>query len=144
MCRRRHQDGQVLINTLMKLQQLLLAYEFDEIMPAINQMFPGTSKYREPLQKAYDILTNMTPVASGKTIRYKIMDVPGGKGEQYMGANDADFRGSWEVSLGKEVSRERGVDLSDVEVLANCLVNLCFLGDYPREFETAHKALLKR
>ncbi|ERK39954.1 hypothetical protein [Segatella baroniae] len=128
----------------MKLQQLLLAYEFDEIMPAINQMFPGTSKYREPLQKAYDILTNMTPVASGKTIRYKIMDVPGGKGEQYMGANDADFRGSWEVSLGKEVSRERGVDLSDVEVLANCLVNLCFLGDYPREFETAHKALLKR
>ena len=25
----------------MKLQQLLLAYEFDEIMPIINDMFPG-------------------------------------------------------------------------------------------------------
>ena len=40
----------------MKLQQLLLAYEFDEIMPIINDMFPGTAKYRKPLKTAYDDL----------------------------------------------------------------------------------------
>ncbi|HEY9542810.1 hypothetical protein [Prevotella sp.] len=128
----------------MKLQQLFLAYEFDEIMPIINEMFPGTSKYREPLQQAYEILTTMKPVASKKTIRYKIMDAPGSKNEHYIGANDVDFRGPWEVSLGKDVSRERGVDLSDADVLANCLVNLCFLGSYPKEFEKAHQALLKQ
>ena len=79
----------------MKLQQLLLAYEFDEIMPIINDMFPGTAKYRKPLKTAYDIMTTLKPVASRKTIRYKIMDAPEGNGEQYMGASDADFRGLW-------------------------------------------------
>lgn len=127
----------------MKLQQLLLAYEFDEIMPIINDMFPGTAKYRKPLKTAYDIMTTLKPVASRKTIRYKIMDAPEGNGEQYMGASDADFRGLWEVSLGKEVTRERGVDLNDADVLANCLVNLCFLGTYPKEFEKAHRELLR-
>ncbi len=34
----------------MKLHQLLQAYEFDELMPVINEMFPGTAKYREPLK----------------------------------------------------------------------------------------------
>ena len=52
----------------MKLQQLLLAYEFDEIMPIINDMFPGTAKYRKPLKTAYDIMTTLKPVASRKTI----------------------------------------------------------------------------
>ena len=60
-----------------------------------------------------------------------------------MGAEDANFNGTWEVILGKEVSREKGVDLSDVEILANCLVNMCFISKYPRPFEEAHKALLK-
>lgn len=127
----------------MKLQQLFFAYDFDELMPIINEMFPGTSKYREPLKKAYDIMTTLKPVASKKSIHYKIMDAPGGNGEQYMGANDVDFRGTWEVSLGKDVTRERGVDLSDTDILANCLVNLCFLGTYPKEFEKAHQELLK-
>ena len=125
----------------MKLHQLLQAYEFDELMPVINEMFPGTAKYRAPLKVAYDMMVGMRPVSSSKSIRYKLIK---GKGEeQYMGAEDANFNGTWEVILGKEVSREKGVDLSDVEILANCLVNMCFISKYPRQFEEAHKALLK-
>ena len=124
----------------MKLYQLLQAYEFDELMPVINEMFPGTAKYREPLKTAYEMMLNMKPVASSKSIRYKIIK---GKGEeQYMGAEDANFKGNWEVLLGKEVSRERGVDLTDVEILANCLVNMCFIANCPRGFEEARKALM--
>ena len=115
----------------MKLHQLLQAYEFDELMPVINEMFPGTAKYRAPLKVAYDIMVGMRPVSSSKSIRYKLIK---GKGEeQYMGAEDANFNGTW----------EKGVDLSDVEILANCLVNMCFISKYPRPFEEAHKALLK-
>ena len=109
----------------MKLHQLIQAYEFDEIMPVINEMFPGTAKYRDQLSEAYNIMTSMRPVSSSKSIRYKIIK---GKGEeQYMGADDSNFNGPWEVTLGKDVSREKGVDLNDIEILANCLVNMCFI-----------------
>ena len=123
----------------MKLQKLLQAYDFDELMPEINDMFPGTTKYREQLKTAYDILTNMHAVESKKSIRYKIID--GEHNEKYMGAEDAGFECNWEVALGKDVSRERGVDLTDAQICANCLVNLCVLGKYPKEFEKAHRIL---
>lgn len=124
----------------MKLYQLLQAYEFDEIMIAVNDMFPGTKKYRSPLKKAYDILTSLRPVDSKKTIRYKILKDED-RAEQYMGAEDTCFTTTWEVYLGKSVSREHGVDLSDVELAANCLVNLCFLGTCPKEFEPYRQQL---
>lgn len=126
----------------MKLKQLFQAYEFEEIMPVINEMFPGTSKYREPLKVAYDILLDLEPIPSKKGILYKIIDNKA-NGETYMGADDNNFRSTWQVALGKSVSRAKGVTLSDAEVAANCLVNLCFLGKYPPEFEAAHKKLLK-
>ncbi|WP_091819622.1 hypothetical protein [Prevotella sp. kh1p2] len=126
----------------MKLIHLMQAYNFEEIMPVVNDMFPGTSKYREPLKKAYDILVKMKPVDSKKAIRYKVMHDEAGN-QNYMGAEDSCFTSTWEVSLGKEVSREKGVDLSDVELAANCLVNLCFLGKYPKEFEEARKQLMR-
>lgn len=125
----------------MKLHQLIQAYEFDEIMPVINEMFPGTAKYRDQLSEAYNIMTSMRPVSSSKSIRYKIIK---GKGEeQYMGADNSNFNGPWEVTLGKDVSREKGVDLNDIEILANCLVNMCFIGRYPQEFEKSHQLLLR-
>ena len=125
----------------MKLHQLIKAYEFDEIMPVINDMFPGTAKFRDQLNEAYSIMNSIHPVSSTKSIRYKLIN---GKGEeQYMGADDSSFNGPWEVTLGKDVSREKGVDLNDIEILANCLVNMCFIGKYPQEFEKAHQALLR-
>ena len=125
----------------MKLHQLVKAYQFDEIMPVINDMFPGTAKFRDQLNEAYSIMNSIHPVSSTKSIRYKLIN---GKGEeQYMSADDSSFNGPWEVTLGKDVSREKGVDLNDIEILANCLVNMCFIGKYPQAFEKAHQALLR-
>lgn len=126
----------------MQLHHLLQAYDFDEIMPVINEMFPGTSKFRKQLKQAYDLMMEMRPVPSKKSIRYKQMKAPDGK-YSYLGADDSCFTSTWEVSLGKDVSREPGVDLSEVELLANCFVNLCLLGQYPKAFESAHQIISK-
>ena len=77
-----------------------------------------------------------------KQLFHKIIDNKA-NGETYMGADDNNFRTTWQVALGKSVSRAKGVTLSDAEVAANCLVNLCFIGKYPPTFEAAHKKLLK-
>ena len=37
------------------LYDLLQAYEFDEIMPIITNMFPGTDKYEKPLREAWNL-----------------------------------------------------------------------------------------
>lgn len=120
---------------------MLMAYEFDELMPVINDMFPGTIKYRDQLKTAYDILIDMNAVESKKSIRYKIMKGEHAE-EQYMGAEDECFNCNWEVALGKDVTREHGVDLDDAQLCANCLVNLCFLGKCPKDFEPARRLLL--
>lgn len=126
----------------MKLQELLAGCDFDDIMAAIDQAFKGASTLRAPLKQAYDMLTTMPPVASKKSIRYKILWNPESD-EEYMGAEDSQFETTWEVCLGKEIVREDGVDLTDTEIAANCLVNLCLLGRYPKAFEEAHARLTK-
>lgn len=126
----------------MKLSYLLQAYNIDELMSVINDMFPGTGKFSAEFSQAYDILVNMTPVPTKKTIVYKVMD--GSKPEEsYIGAEDSCFNATWEVCLGKDVVRQRGADLNDAELAANCLVNLCLLGKYPASFEKAHQQLMK-
>ena len=124
------------------LYDLLQAYEFDEIMPIITNMFPGTDKYEKPLREAWNLLLSMNPVLSKKNIRYKLMK--GSRAEEsYMGAEDKDFDATWEVIIGKNLSREKGVDLSDTELLANCLVNICFIGHHPKAFDKAYNELIK-
>ncbi len=124
----------------MTLYELLQAYEFEEIMPVIVDMFPGTSKYEKPLREAYNLLLQMRPAPSKKSIRYKILKSENGN-EQYMGAEDRDFDTTWEACLGKQLQREKGVDLTDAELLANCLVNICFIARHPRAFEDAYQQL---
>ena len=34
----------------MKLQQLLQRYQFDDLMPVVADMFPGTGKFRAALE----------------------------------------------------------------------------------------------
>ncbi len=126
----------------MRLYELLQAYEFDEIMPVIIDMFPGTGKYKDQLQQAYDTLLAMRPQPSKRGIRYKIMQMSG-TGESYLGAEDRDFDTNWEVCIGKDVSREKGVDLTDAELVANCLVNICFIGHHPHSFDKAYAILTK-
>lgn len=126
----------------MKLMTLLQAYNFDELMPVINDMFPGTGKYRDQLKQGYDIMLAMHPAASKKAIRYVKMKQPNSE-FYYFGALDSSFNTTWEAALGKEVSKDKGVDLDDVEILANCLVNLCLQGKYPPAFKQAHDILMK-
>ena len=126
----------------MTLTQLLKAYEFDELMPVINEMFPGTNKFRSQLQEAYELAVDMRAVPSKKTIRYKIMDIPG-TDHKYMGAEDSNFDTTWEACLGKEIVRDKGVDLSEAELTANAFVNLCLIARGPRSFEPSRQILLK-
>lgn len=126
----------------MTLYQLLQAYDFDEIMATVNAMFPGTAQYRPQLQQAYDLLLGMNPVESKKSIRYKLLH-DADDDISYMGADDANFHTTWEVCLGKQVVREKGVDLSDQELAANCLVNVAFQARGPKAFDQA-KAILMR
>lgn len=124
----------------MRLYELLQAYDFDEIMPVVVDMFPGTGKFKPQLRQAWDMLLDMKPVPSKKTISYRIMD--GSRpNEHYVGAEDAAFYDTWEVIIGKDLKRERGVDLNDAELVANCLVNICLLGRHPRSFDQAYKIL---
>ncbi len=126
----------------MILQQFFQAYSFGEIMPVVNDMFPGTKKFSKQLEQGYRMMLNMRPVFSKKVIRYSLRQDPESK-DTYIGADDHEFNAPWEVCLGKQVVRERGVDLSDVELAANCLVNLCLQGRYPKDFEEAHQELMK-
>jgi hypothetical protein len=71
-----------------------------------------------------------------------------GEEEETMYTNSAlkkeiDFEGTWAECLGKDVLKDDDVELTDVEVAANCLVNLCFISQYPPKFENAHQLLLK-
>lgn len=127
----------------MKLFTLLQAVEFDEIMPAVADMFPGTGKYRPQLEHAYDLLLRLRPQASQQSIRYKIMDIPGSR-EKYVGAEDRDFSSPWPVCLGKEVVKERGVNLSEVELAANCLVNVALQSPCPAEFDDDRRVLMQQ
>lgn len=124
----------------MRLYELLQAYDFDEIMPVIVDMFPGTGKYRGQLREAWDTLLGMRPVPSKKEIKYKFIK-GANDDEQYVGADDRDFDTTWEAIIGKNVSREKGVDLNDAEMLANCLVNICLIGKHPRSFENSYMIL---
>lgn len=125
----------------MKLYDLLGAYDFDEIMPVIVDMFPGTGKFRHQLKNAYRLLMDMRPVPSKKSIRFRIIHIPNSS-ESFMGAVDSDFDTTWEVCLGKDVSRERGVNLSDLELAANCLVNVALTARHPKVFDDDYKVLV--
>jgi hypothetical protein len=126
----------------MTIKDLIQAYDFDEVMSVVKDMFPGTEKFRKPLQKAYEILEHLPSVSSKKKIVYQLIEDPE-SGESFMGAQDDCFRSTWDVLLGKTIIREKDIDLTDIEILANSLVNLCFLGKYPKEFEEAHQQLVK-
>lgn len=125
----------------MLLSTLLQAYTIEELMPAINEMFPGTKKYYAQFKQAFDLMMNMHPVASHKTIRYKLIKVPKSD-ETYMGAEDNCFTSSWESTLGRDLVKDHGVTLTDTEMVANSFVNMCLQGKCPAAFKRAQQELL--
>lgn len=118
----------------MTLQQYFQAYEFDEVFPYVGLMYQPARHQRQAFGHAYDMLCKLTPVASKKQIRYELMSDPETK-EMFCGADDSCFNSPWDVLLGKSVKKETGADLTDVEMVANCLLNVVLIGRCPRAFE---------
>lgn len=110
----------------MKLYQMFQAYDFDEIFPEIGLMYQPARHMRKEFGRAYDELLSLTPVPSKKQIRYQLMHDPF-TGENFYGADDEEFKGPREVIMGKEVRKDSEVDLTDAQMIANCLLNIVLL-----------------
>ena len=126
----------------MKLYQLLQSFDFEELFPTINEMFPNARLHRDVFEKAFDMLTTIQPIMSKKVIRYELMDDPNSN-DMIVGADDNCFNSTWDVCLGKEIKKGKGADLNDVELAANCLLNILFIGRHPIAFEKEYKKLFK-
>ena len=58
----------------MKLYQLLQSYEFEEIFPTVNVMFPNAQLHRDVFEKAFNMLCDIQPISSKKVIRFELME----------------------------------------------------------------------
>lgn len=126
---------------VMTLQQYFQAYEFDEVFPYVGLMYQPARHQRAAFSRAYDILRELKPVLSKKQIRYELMQDPDSK-EIFCGADDSCFASPWDVLLGKTVKKESGVDLTDDEIVTNCLLNVVLIGRCPRQFEADRQRIL--
>lgn len=54
--------------------------------------------------------------------------------EMFYGSDDSNFKGPWDVLLGKELRKGPSVDLTDAEMVANCLLNTVLIGRHPKDF----------
>lgn len=84
----------------------------------------------------------MTPVPSKKQIHYQLMEDPD-SGEMFFGADDSNFNGPWEVLLGKNVRKDGKVQLTNEEIVANCLVNVILIGRHPKAFEKEYARIVR-
>ena len=75
----------------MKLYQLLQSFEFEEIFPTVNVMFPNAQLHRDIFEKAFDMLCNIQPITSKKVIKFELMEDPDSN-DMFVGANDSCFQ----------------------------------------------------
>lgn len=92
----------------MKLYQLLQSFEFEEIFPTVNVMFPNAQLHRDIFEKAFDMLCNIQPITSKKVIKFELMEDPDSN-DMFVGANDSCFQSTWDVCLGKEVKKAKAL-----------------------------------
>ena len=126
----------------MKLYQLLQSFEFEELFPAVNEMFPNAHLHRDVFEKAFNMLCSIEPVFSKKVIRYELKEDPNSN-DMMVGADDSCFNTTWDSCLGKEVKKGKGADLNDEELAANCLLNVLFIAKHPQAFDKDYRKLLK-
>ena len=72
----------------MKLYQLLQSFEFEEIFPTVNEMFPNAQLHRDVFEKAFNMLCDIQPISSKKVIRFELMEDPNSN-NMFVGANDS-------------------------------------------------------
>jgi hypothetical protein len=125
----------------MKLIELLNKYDFSDILNEIITMFPDFEEKKDLFQQAYDVLMQLKPVESKKKIHYTLMTDPD-TDEDFFGADDSCFNTTWEVCLCKEIVLDEGVELSEIEITANCLINIVFIGRCPKSFEDIKAKLM--
>jgi len=123
----------------MKLYQLLQSFEFDDLYPAIVEMYPNAKRHRKEFKQAFEMLTTMRYTLTNKQIQYLLIEDP--SGDCYFGAHDSCFKANWDVILGKDIVRSKGVSLSDEEMAANCIINIIFLGNHPKDFDDSFNIL---
>ncbi len=126
----------------MKLYQLLQSFEFNELFPQVNEMFPNARLHRDVFEDAFELLKSIKPTLSKKVIRYELMEDPNSS-DMFAGADDNCFKTTWDVILGKELKKGKGVDLNDVDIAANCLLNILLIGHHPTSFEKQYQKLLR-
>lgn len=126
----------------MQLLDLLQRYTADELTATIEAMFPDTEQFQPLFSQAIAIMKSLTPVPSKKKIRYKVICDEENDFE-FFGAEDSCFATTWEVCLAKEIERDDEVELTDLEIAANTIVNMCLTGRCPREFLPMKQELLK-
>lgn len=127
----------------MKLYQFLQAFDFEEVFPAVNEMFPNANLHRDVFEKAFNMLCSIEPIYSKKSIRYELIPSSNNANDMIVGADDSSFNTTWDVLLGKDIKKGKGVGLNDTEIAANCLLNILFLGKHPQSFDKDFKKLLK-
>lgn len=125
----------------MTLQQYFQAYDFDEVFPYVGLMYQPARHKKEAFRRAYEMLREMAPVTSKKQIRFELMQDPD-TNEMFCGADDSCFASPWDVLLGKTIKKGQGADLTDDEIVANCLLNVVLIGRCPRSFEADRRNIL--
>ena len=81
-------------------------------------------------------------VGSKKYVRYRMLSDEENEIE-CCGAEDSCFNTTWEVCLAKELVVDEEVELTEVEIAANSLVNMCLIGRCPRQFLPSKNQLLQ-
>ena len=126
----------------MKLKQLLETFDFDDFFPEVCVMYPNARRHKREFMRAFNMLYAMQPQYTKKAIRYQRMTDPE-SGNMFFGAQDSCFNAQWETLLGKEVTKDKDVDLDETSIVANCLLNVVFIGKHPQEFEDSYQKLVR-
>ena len=126
----------------MTLQELFQSFDFEEIFPEIGLMYPHARRKCKEFSVAYMLLREMKPQRTKRQIRYQLMQDPS-TNEMFYGADDTCFNEKWELLIGKEVKRDSGVDLTDTQMVANCLLNCVLIGKHPSAFEPDYQQIIR-
>lgn len=103
-------------------------------------MYPPARHQRQQFRHAYEMMLGMKAVPSKKQIRYQLMRDPESN-EMFFGSDDSNFNSTWEVILGKTLKKDQGVDLTDEQIVANCLLNAILIGRHPKAFDADYRQI---
>lgn len=117
----------------MILKQIFEKYSFEAIFAELCEMMPVIGRKRADIQQAYDFLMSQSPVASKKRIVYQLIDAQDSD-DCFVGAEDRCFEAQWNVILGKEVTVDDDVEISDFEIAVNSFLCILLIGFAPKRF----------